>query len=309
MTAIQLVACIGLIIGAFLLLDLAPIEFSDGLFGFLTKQPRSIRDEINETDRRKKPFILRREIMEARDILALTGHENRFSLLCALSLLMFAVGASVAILLDNGFLVPVLSVGFMLLPFWYVKMTASHYKKNVAAELETALSIITTAYLRNEDILTAVEENVHYLNQPVKNVFAGFLNRMKLVSPDIDAALKDMKPKINNDVFHEWCDAIAACQYDRSLKTTLTSIVAKLSDIRIVNAELDYLIVEPRKEFIIMVLMVAGSIPVMYLLNKGWYDTLMHTIVGQLILMVCAAAIFISTAFVLKLTRPIEYRR
>lgn len=309
MTAIQLVACIGLIVGAFLLLELAPIEFSDGLFGFLTKQPRSIRDELNETDRRKKPFLLRREIMEARDILALTGHENRFALLCALSLFMSAVGASVAILLGNGFLVPVLSVGSMLLPFWYVKMTASHYKKNVAAELETALSIITTAYLRNEDILTAVEENINYLNPPVKNVFAGFLNRMKLVSPDIDAALKDMKPKINNEVFHEWCDAIAACQYDRSLKTTLTSIVAKLSDIRIVNAELDYLIVEPRKEFIIMVLMVAGSIPVMYLLNKGWYDTLMYTIVGQLILTVCAAAIFISTAFVLKLTRPIEYRR
>jgi len=39
------------------------------------------------------------------------------------------------------------------------------------------------------------------------------------------------------------------------------------------------------------------------------YDTLMHTYVGQLILTICAAAIFISTAFVIKLTKPIEYRR
>jgi tight adherence protein B len=47
----------------------------------------------------------------------------------------------------------------------------------------------------------------------------------------------------------------------------------------------------------------------MYFLNKSWYNTLMHTFVGQFILAICAAAIFISTAFVIKLTKPIEYRR
>ena len=52
---------------------------------------------------------------------------------------------------------------------------------------------------------------------------------------------------------HEWIDAISACQYDRSIKTTLTPIVSKLSDMRIVNAELEYLVSEPRKEFIIMI--------------------------------------------------------
>jgi len=118
-----------------------------------------------------------------------------------------------------------------------------------------------------------------------------------------------MKSRIENEVFREWCDAIAACRYDRSLKTTLTPIVSKLSDMRIVNAELEYMVFEPRKEFIIMVILVIGNIPIMYFLNRSWYDTLMHTIIGQLILAVCAAAIFISTAFVIRLTKPIEYRR
>jgi tight adherence protein B len=102
---------------------------------------------------------------------------------------------------------------------------------------------------------------------------------------------------------------MAACQYDRSLKTTLTPIVGKLSDMRIVNSELEYLVFEPRKEFIIMALLVVGNIPLMYFLNKSWYGTLMHTAVGQIVLAVCAATIFISTAFVIKLTKPIEYRR
>lgn len=78
--------------------------------------------------------------------------------------------------------------------------------------------------------------------------------------------------------------AIAACQYDRGLKTTLTPIVSKLSDMRFVNAELEYLVFEPRKELIIMALLVVGNIPLMYFLNKSWYATLMHTYVGQLVL-------------------------
>lgn len=309
MTAVQLIACIGLIAGAFIILGISPIAFTDGLFSFLIKRSKSIKDEINEATKRMKPSFLRREIMEAQDILALTGRSSRFSLICACSLLLFAVGASIAILMRNIFLVPVLAVGLMFLPFWYIRLTATHYKKNIAAELETALSIITTAYLRNEDILTAVEENINYLNPPVRSVFAEFLTQVRLINPDIDAAIKSIKPKIENEVFREWCDAIAACQYDRSLKTTLTPIVSKLSDMRIVNAELEYLVFEPRKEFIIMALLVIGNIPVMYFLNKSWYDTLMHTIVGQIVLAICAAGIFISTAFVIKLTKPIEYRR
>jgi Flp pilus assembly protein TadB len=309
MTAILLTACIGLIAGAFLILGLSPLEFTDSLFGFLTRKNKSIRAEINEAAHRKKLSFFRREIAEAREILRLTGRSSRFSMVCAASLLLFAVGAAIAILLENVFLVPVLAVGLMFLPFWYVRLTATHYKNSVAAELETALSIITTAYLRNEDILTAVDESIQYLNPPVKGVFAEFLTQVKLINPDVEAALHAMKPKIENEVFHEWCDAIAACQYDRSLKTTLTPIVSKLSDMRIVNAELEYLVSEPRKEFIIMAMMVAGNIPVMYFLNKSWYHTLMHTVVGQIILAVCAAAIFISAARVIRLTRPIEYRR
>jgi hypothetical protein len=287
MIAVQLIACIGLILGAFILLGISPIAFTDELFAFLIKRPKSIKDEINEATKRKKPSFLRKEIMEVQDILALTRRSSRFSLICMCSLLLFAVGVSIAILMQNVFLVPVLAVGLMFLPFWYIRLTATHYKKSIAAELETALSIITTAYLRNEDILTAVEENINYLNPPVRSVFEEFMTQVKLINPNVDEALKNMKPKIENEVFQEWCDAIAACQYDRSLKTTF----------------------EPRKEFIIMELLVIGNIPVMYFLNKSWYDTLMHTIVGHVVLAICAAAIFISTGFVIKLTKPIEYRR
>ena len=154
----------------------------------------------------------------------------------------------------------------------------------------------------------SVEENLEYLNPPVKTVFADFVSRIRLIDPDLEAALEELKGKIENDVFMEWVDALKSCLYDRSLKTTLTPIVAKLSDMRIVNAELEYLVFEPRKEFITMVVLAVGNIPLLYFLNQSWYATLMHTIPGQIMLAVTGAIIFVSTACVIKLTKPIEYR-
>ena len=309
MIAIQLLACAGLIIGAFLILGLKPVEFTDSLFAFLLRPKRSIREDIQTSTGRKKDGPLRREIKEAQVILEMTGRGSRFSLVCAVSLALFCIGGSLAILLGNFFLAPVMAVGFLFLPSWYVKLTANHYKRDIASELETALSVVTTAYLRTEDIVTAVEENIAYLNPPVSKVFRDFLMQIKLVNPDVEAALKAMKDRIDNEVFREWCDASSDCQHDRSLKTTLTPIVVKLSDMRNVNAELEYMLAEPRKEFLMMVVFVVGNIPLMYLLNKDWYHVLMHTPLGQVILAITAAVIFVSAGYVVKLTRPIEYRR
>lgn len=309
MTMIQLIACIGMIAGLFMVLGISPAEMSDSIFSRLTAAPGSIRADINETTKRKKAGFFRREITEAQAVLTASGREGKFPMVCMASLVLFALGACIAILAGNAFLVPVLAVGFMLAPFWYVKLTAGSFKKDVAAELETALSVITTAYLRTENFQQAVEENVRYLHHPVQEVFQRFLTRIKHIDPDMDAALHDLKYAIDNEVWQEWCEALAACQYDRSLKTTLNPIVAKLSDMRIINGELENLVFGPRKEFISMAALVVLNIPLLYFLNKDWYATLMNTIPGKAVLVICAAAIFISFAKVVKLTQPIEYRR
>ena len=309
MTMIQLIACIGMIVGLFMVLHVSPRELSDSLFARLTAAPGSIRADINETTRRKKAGFLRREITEAQAVLAASGRTDKFPLVCFTSMLCFALGACIAIAAGNAFLVPVLAVGLMLTPFCYVKLTAGSFKKDVAAELETALSVITTAYLRTENFQQAVEENVRYLHPPVQEVFQHFLMRIKHIDPDMNAALAELKSAIDNEVWREWCEALSACQYDHSMKSTLNPIVAKLSDMRIINGELENLVFAPRKEFISMAALVVLNIPLLYFLNKDWYATLMTTVPGKAVLAVCAAAIFLSFARVVKLTQPIEYRR
>ncbi len=65
-------------------------------------------------------------------------------MVCAVSLILFLIGAVLKTL--GEFSKRTLASGFLFLPFWYVKLTAHHYKRDVSAELETALSVITTAY-------------------------------------------------------------------------------------------------------------------------------------------------------------------
>lgn len=305
MLTLRIFAFMALIVGVFRLLD---IRFTDLFRDFINK-PQSIRTQIDEaTNRKKKRFIVR-QIEEVSEIMRLTDREDKIPVVFIACAVFAIAGAIIASLFNNVFLIPVLGIGMMCLPIWYVKLTASHFKKDISEELETALSVISSAYIRNEDIVTAVEENVHYLNPPIKNVFTDFLVQLKLIDSDVVKAIEGLKTKIDNDVFHEWCDALIQCQSDRNLKSTLTPIVTKLSDVRTVNTELELMLAEPRKEFIIMAMLVVATIPILYFLNKDWYEVLMHTGIGKIVLAVDFAAIFICGAFVVKLTRPIEFRR
>lgn len=309
MLTLQVMACIGMVIGSFLLFKIGLDDFTGNVFNHILNSSKGIREEILEETKTKKTPYLKREIMEVQRILKTTGREKQFPLLCTVALLLFAFGAAVAVMMGNPYMVTVLACGFLLVPFWYIKLTAHAYKKDISEELETALSIITTSYLRNEDILAAVEESVPYLNPPVQSVFQEFSSRIRLINPDMESALRELKTKIRNDTFEEWCDALQECQIDRSLKSILPPIVAKLSDMRLINADLEYMVYEPRKEFITMVVLVVCNIPLLYFLNRDWYQTLMTSTVGQILLSITAALIFFSAARVVKLTKPIEYRR
>lgn len=305
MLTLRILSFMALVVGA---LKLFGLRFGELFENFINK-PQSIKTQIAEvTNRKKKRFVLR-QIEEVSEIMRLTGREDKIPVLFIACGAFAIAGTIIASLLNNVFMIPILGLGMMVMPIWYVKLTASHFRKDVSEELETALSIISTAYIRNEDIVTAVEENISYLNPPIQNIFTDFLVQLKLIDSDVIKAIENLKTKVENDVFKEWCDALIQCQYDRNLKSTLTPIVTKLSDIRVVNMELELTLAEPRKEFIIMAILVIANIPLMYFLNKDWYAVLMYSAIGKLILAIDIAAVFICGAFVVKLTRPIEFRR
>ncbi|SHH69494.1 type II secretion system F family protein [Desulfosporosinus lacus] len=309
MTLLILIAFLTMVTGAFLVLDVSPQYFAETLAQPIQARKPTMRKEIRATVQKKKLRGIRLLIKEARDVLEITGRSAKFGVICLLSLALMMLGALLAITMNNLFMVPVMAVGFSLLPFWYILFTATSFKKHLNGELETALSVITTSYLRSESIITAVDENLPYLNPPVVQVLESFLAQSKLINSNLRSALERLKGKLFSKVFDEWLDALIACQEDKTLKTTLIPIVNKLSDMRIVAADLDYLLYAPVKEFITMAVLLVGNIPLIYVLNKSWFHTLVDTTPGKLILAVCVLVIFISTAAVVRLMKPVEYKR
>ena len=309
MTFFIILAFIGFLAGTFLLLKMTPFEFLETLTKSFSGRRKSLAKQIEDINNPKEPKGIRKTLREVKEILELTGKSSKFASLCVLSFFMLIMGMVFCILIGNYFMLPVFSAGMAMLPFWYVVFTSHSYKKQMNNEIETALSVITTSYLRSESIITAVAENIDYMHPPVSEAFRSFLAETSVISTDVKQALVNMKTKLNNYIFHEWLDAAITCQDDKTLKSTLTPIIEKLSDMRIVSSELDFLMYEPLKEFITMALLLVGNIPLLYFLNRSWYSTLMTTGMGHFILAVCAFAIFISLAAVIRLTKPVEYSR
>ncbi len=303
------IALILMILGFFNLLKISPIEIIDYIKRIKPNKKANMRQKVLSVTKKKKTKGIKHLITETKEILKMTGKEERFIIILITSIILSIIGMFIAILIKNIVLTPVLGIGFALTPFWYVKLVATKWKKELNGELETALSVITTSYMRSDSIITAIEENIDYINPPVDEVFKSFLMDSKLINANIKMALEKLKSKIDSDVFRQWVDAIIDCQEDKNLKSTLTPIVTKLSDMRIVSGELDNMLYEPVKEFMMMASLLIGNIPLIYFLNKEWYKSLMFTPIGKGVLAICTVVLFISIAGVVKHSKPVEYKR
>lgn len=140
-------------------------------------------------------------------------------------------------------------------------------------------------------------------------ILLGFIGDSMMISSDVEEALRNMRDKIDNDIFMEWCDTLIACQDDRTLKDTLLPIVGKLTDVRIVNNEPKTMLNAVQKEYWTMVLLVIGNIPLMYALNKDWFDTLVFSLQGRVVIALSGIVIVITSTFMMKFTKPVEYKR
>ncbi len=308
MTFVYLICFLLITVGAVILLKLTPERITSDLMRFVSPK-QTLRDKVLTIKGKKKSRKLTVELNRIRDALAKTGKGGQFAIACAASILLMVIGCVVAIMIDNAFLIPVFAIAFALIPFAYAKRTVSFYDNHIKEELETALSIITTSYVRTDDIVTAVKENVQYLKPPVKDIFASFVAENMMISSDIKQSIRHLKEKINNSIFDEWCDTLISCQDDRTLKDTLMPIVAKLTDVRIVNNEIKGMLTAARTEYWMMAAMVVGNIPLLYIINKDWYAALMFTTLGKIVLAVCGLTIIVTALLMFKYTKQVEYRK
>ena len=288
------------------LLSLFGVHVTDLLTIFSKSKSVTLSDELKVVMGIPVKGFFNREY-ELGEMLRSMGRAEKFTAVKQLSLLLFAVGAVLALLLNNIYMVPIFGIGFSLVPVWYLRSTAATYKKHLNEELEMSISIITTSYLRTEDLIKSVKENLPFINEPVKSTFSAFVSEAELINANLVSAINSMKMKVPNRVFHEWCNILIQCQSDRSMKQTLPTITQKFSDVRIVQSELEAMMPGPRREAITMVFLVIANIPLLYFLNQDWFHALLFTTPGKIALAICGAIILFSVSQIMKLSKPIEY--
>lgn len=304
----SILASIMLICAITLFLDLTPERVTEDILRIITPKD-SMRERAKNLRGNKRKHKVYTALLKFRTALESTGRSKMFTAVCFASIFLFGAGIIFSILINNIYLAPVLSFAFGLIPFFYASSTISTYEKHLKQEMETTLSVITNSYIRSDNIISAVEENLAYIKPPLKSVFQSFLGDTTAVSSNIKSALNNLKDKIEDNIFDEWVDVLIQCQDDRTLKDMLISVVGKLTDVRVVNNELKTVLNSARNEYWMMVFLVAGNIPLLYFLNRDWYHTLMFTTIGKVVLGVCGAVILVTALLMLKFTRPISYNR
>ena len=303
---LKITASLFLIIAVVCFLNLTPKQISDDVVK-LTVKEESLRDKAHSLRTGKKKKSIGDRLIYTQDALRAMNKESKFAIIICASLVLFVAGAVIAVLINNVFLIPTFGVLFAIVPFVYVRKQLDRYEKHIKDELETTLSIITTSYIRSEDIIAAVKENIEYIRPPLREHFSAFLGDASFVS-STKQGLQNLRTKVDDDIFREWCDALIQCQDDSTLKDTLQPIITKLTDVRVVNSELSSMMASVRMEYYTMVGMVVGNIPLLYVLNKDWFHTLMYETAGKVTLGICGLVILVTYLFMLKFTKPVKFK-
>ena len=122
----SIIASVFIIVGIALVMGLTPERVTDDLLHIIEPND-SMRDEAIAIRGNKKKHGLYKTLVKMKNALEVTGKSKQFTLACFLSLVLFAGGAVLSIIIGNVFLLPVLAVTGALVPFFYTTSTLSYY--------------------------------------------------------------------------------------------------------------------------------------------------------------------------------------
>lgn len=265
------------------------------------------KDYVRRINGKATESIAVRSRRQALEVFERTGQRERYRKTLQVSLAAAVIGAMIGLALKNILLAVVLGGGFYFIPLWWTQFSLYRYDQYLNDELETALSLITTSYGRNNDILASVEENLGNIHEPVKGVFTSFVNTLRYVDANAPAQIERMKASLDNPIFRQWCDTLILCQADHTLRDALQPIVSKFSDQKAQQQENATKMMLPLQRAMGMIALTLGIIPLLGISFPDAYTKLVSTFWGQISLVATAVAALVTINAGIKLSKPIQY--
>jgi tight adherence protein B len=288
--------------GLFIILKIRPADISQVLLIPFEKK-RILHQRITKLTG-KKSGPIRRRLNEAQQMLDSAGMSEQISSYKWLAVILALPGLIFGLAIDNLPVAIVLATGLAAAPLAIIRIRTGEYVRGLNARLETGMGLITNSYLQSGDLTSAVSDNLKLLPAPLDNIFGKYLVETQFIDASNIRAIELMRERVNNRYWRDWCSVLNQCQHDRQLRFALPGIVERLGETRRAQMEIDTVIQKHFGDFLITVLIVLGSIPMMSLMMPDWYEMLMHTTAGKITLTVVLAAVLSTALWVAGIYQP-----
>lgn len=306
-TVLTILGCAILTVCVFVALGVTPEVMMQDLMDMIRPSAK-LRNRASSVQSRRTRGDLYGKLQKLKNSMEATGKGKYFPILITASGLLAVIGVAVAALLDNLFLAPTLAILMGMIPLFYAEKVIRDYDKAVGEEMETALSVITNAYLRQDDITAAIRETIKYIKPPLRRLFERYLAE-SAVNPAKKDTLYSLREQLDDQIWYEWCTILIQCQSDRNLKNNLQPTVAKLTDTRLVNDQVAGVIASAKAEFYVIMAFVASVFPMIRSMSPEAYQILVNTTAGKLVTGVVIAVVFITFLIMRRVTRPVSFDR
>ena len=289
-TIILIMIFVLLIIGAFFIIGINP--FRRKSYISLAKQVQE--EKFRNVDERFDRLALKDRIITTIQNTVSMGGSNMkiFSAMIAV-----AMGSGIGIgkmLFTDTTLALVTGFAFIPIPYIFLKVKSRWYKRNQDELLENTLSIITDSYIVCNDIIKAINENLSKLD--IQKPFAEFITDVTLIDSNILRCLRRL----------EWIDILILSQEKSGdMRFILSAVIDGMNDAKKLQIEADTVMMNVWKEYFMSIILAFSIIPILRFSNAEWFNILIDTFVGRLMVVLMLLLTIISAFLTLRINKPL----
>lgn len=254
----------------------------------------------------KKPGYFERRRLEAQEVLKQGQLKMDYNKYLQLVFVCAGSGFVIGLFFNNIILSIILATALTYAPVQFFKFKQISYVKALDDQLITVLNVVTNAYIQSNDIIKAVKESIPRIDEPLASVFKEFIIETSYISSNTARAIEKMSSKVTNRFFKSWCNDLILCQNDSDFKSVLPSTIKKMSNYMKKQIEFDTALFSIVKEYVIVAALFIFILPGMRILNRQWFEFLVDTTAGKIIVAVAFTAFLWSIAYVIKVNKPLS---
>lgn len=205
---------------------------------------------------------------------------------------------------NDGLLAMAVALAFLFLPSIYLESEISRLKLIEMQKIESSMSIITNAYIVNNDIVAAIKNNLDLL--AYKKPFEEFLVEVTYFDSSVTNALQHMASKQTNKFFIQWIDTLILTQTDRKMVYILSIIVEQMNEQRREQIEANTAMTTVWLDYLTLLGIVISFPLIFKFVLYDWYEILVTTKIGKGLMMGLILTVLLSLKKATTINKPIE---